>query len=184
MQMAEPIFAGIPEGGMKETYEVKILVCYLMKAINVPLSRDNICEICCADGVVDYFTLCTALQELEQNGNIRPLGLDENADYELTPLGEETVENLKRALPSSLRDMIVKRGMNLLAQLRRQNEMKTWIEADGSGYQVHCSLHEGALTFLSLSFYAPDREQAEIIAKNFKKRADVLYEKLVFELTE
>ncbi|MGI5895072.1 MAG: DUF4364 family protein [Candidatus Merdivicinus sp.] len=182
--MPKPILAGIPAGGMKETYEVKILICYLLKAVGKPLTRENICEVCCADGIVDYFTLCTALQELEQNGNICPLGMEEDAAFSLTPLGEETVENLKKALPSSLRDIIVRRGMNLLAKIRRENEVSTQITMDGSGFQVSASLHQGGVTFFSMSFYAPDAEQAQIIARNFQKQAGAIYETLIFRLTE
>ena len=178
--MAEPIAAGVSYGGMKETYAVKILVCYLLSAMKVPLTLENICEICTEEGIVDYFTLCTAIDELEKNGNLSP-GTDGEgaAGYILTPLGLETVENLKKALPTSLRDLIVRRGMALLARLRREQEIVTDIQPDGSGYQVTCTLHEGELTFFSLSFYAPDQEQARIIAENFFAQAPELYQALV-----
>lgn len=181
--MAEPILAGVPSGGMKEIYEVKILVCYLLESVRLPLTRENICEICCTDGLVDYFTLCTALQELEQNGNISPLGLEESAAYVLTPLGMETVEKLKKALPSSLRDEIVRKALAILRKIRRENEISTSIRADGTGYQVQCALHEGLLDFFSVTFYAPDLEQAHIIEENLKEKASDIYEQLILKLT-
>ncbi len=178
--MPEPILAGIPAGGLKETYEVKILICYLLDSLESPLTLDQICEICTADGVVDYFTLCTSMRELEENGNL----MQEEGVYALTDLGRETVDNLKKALPSSLRDAIVRRGMNLLARVRRENEASAEIRPDGNGYQVLCSLHEGNLNFFSMAFYAPDREQAGIIAGNFRKKAPELYQILIHSLTE
>ena len=177
--MPQPILAGIPAGGMKETYEVKILLCYLLASLDAPLSRENLAEICTSEGIVDYFTLCTALGELEQNGNIAPLGMDDNAPYALTPLGREAVEHLKTALPSSLRDAIVQRGMALLARIRRRNEVNTEIKPDGSGFRVFCTLHEGDFTFFTLTLYAPDREQAEILAANFRRKAPEIYEGLI-----
>ena len=53
--MADTIIAGISPGGLKETYEVKILVCYLLSALDAPLSRENIAEICTGSGITDYF---------------------------------------------------------------------------------------------------------------------------------
>ena len=178
--MPEPILAGIPAGGLKETYEVKILICYLLDSVGAPLTLHQICEICTADGVVDYFTLCTAMRELEENGNL----VREKEGCVLTDLGRETVENLKKALPSSLRDAIVRRGMALLARMRREKEVTAEVKPDGSGYQVICSLHEGSLTFFSMAFYAPDRVQADIIAGNFRKKAPELYESLIGTLIE
>ena len=177
--MPEPILAGIPAGGMKETYEVKLLICYLLASLEAPLTLDNLSEVCTQDGLVDYFTLCTAVRELEENGNLA----SEQGVYALTDLGREAADKLKKALPSSLRDAIVKRGMRMLARLRRENEVSADIRRDGNGFQVLCSLHEESLTFFSLAFYAPDREQAEILAGNFKKKAPEIYQKLIQELT-
>ena len=91
---------------------------------------------------------------------------------------------IRYLLPSSLRDAIVRRGMALLARMRREKEVTAEIKPDGSGYQVICSLHEGSLTFFSMAFYAPDRVQADIIAGNFRKKAPELYQGLIHALTE
>lgn len=177
--MAGPIIAGISPGGLKETYEVKILVCYLLNALDAPLSRENITELCTGGGLTDYFTLSTALSELEAGDQLR----EEAGRLTLTPRGRETAENLKQALPSSLRDNIVRQGMELLSRLRRQNEVSTKILPDGKGFRVVCSVHEGDLDFFTLTFYAPDREQAQIISKNFTARSTEIYRDLVRTLT-
>ena len=46
-----------------------------------------------------------------------------------------------------------------------------------------CSVHEGDLDFFTLTFYAPDREQAQIISKNFTARSTEIYRDLVRTLT-
>ena len=173
--MAGPIIAGISPGGLKETYEVKILVCYLLNALDAPLSRENITELCTGGGLTDYFTLSTALSELEAGDQLR----EEAGRLTLTPRGRETAENLKQALPSSLRDNIVRQGMELLARLRRQNEVP-----DGKGFRVACAVHEGNLDFFTMTFYAPDREQAEIIARSFSRKSTEIYQDLIRTLTD
>lgn len=178
--MADTIIAGISPGGLKETYEVKILVCYLLSALDAPLSRENITEICTGSGITDYFTLSTALGELLASGQLG----EEEGYCVLTPLGRETAENLKQALPSSLRDNIVRMGMELLSRLRKENEVSAKILPDGKGFRVACSVHEGDLDFLTMTFYAPDREQAEIIARNFPKKSTEIYRGLIHLLTD
>lgn len=178
--MAGPIIAGISPGGLKETYEVKILVCYLLNALDAPLSRENITELCTGGGLTDYFTLSTALSELEAGDQLR----EEAGRLTLTPRGRETAENLKQALPSSLRGNIVRQGMELLARLRRQNEVSTKILPDGKGFRVACAVHEGTLDFFTMTFYAPDREQAEIIARSFSRKSTEIYQDLIRTLTD
>ena len=98
-------------------------------------------------------------------------------------MGKETAENLRQALPSSLRDNVVQQGMELLSRLRRKNEVAAKILPDGKGFRVVCSVHEGDLDFFTLTFYAPDREQAQIISKNFTARSTEIYRDLVRTLT-
>ena len=107
----------------------------------------------------------------------------EHGSLSLTPLGKETAENLRQALPSSLRDNVVQQGMELLSRLRRKNEVAAKILPDGKGFRVVCSVHEGDLDFFTLTFYAPDREQAQIISKNFTARSTEIYRDLVRTLT-
>ncbi len=178
--MAGPIIAGISPGGLKETYEVKILVCYLLNALDAPMSRENITELCTGGGLTDYFTLSTALSELETGSQLR----EEENRLILTPRGRETAENLKQALPSSLRDNIVRQGMELLSRIRRQNEVSAKILPDGKGFRVVCAVHEGDLDFFTMTFFAPDREQAEIIAHSFSRKSTEIYQNLIRTLTD
>ncbi len=181
--MPQPILAGIPAGGLKETFAVKVLLCCLLEAAGGALSWERLCEACCGEGLVDYFTLSTAMRELEQNGNIRALAAEDGAAYRLTALGEETVKKLGDTLPVSLREYLKEKGETLSTGVHRPKAIQAAVEPDGSGFQVRCSLHEGNLAFFSMSLYAPDRQQAQLIARNFEKRAAELYGHLVGMLT-
>lgn len=176
--------AGIAPGGLKEVYEVKILICYLLHSVETPLSSQNISEIFSEDEAVDYFTFVTALNELKTSGHLNVLQSDGEERYSLTDLGVETAVNLKQALPSSLREKVVKRGMKLLSKIRRDNEVSTEIVPYQNGYQVVCSIHEGELEYLRVALYAPDSGTAEIIAKNFYENATELYQGLLNKLVE
>lgn len=182
--ISENFIAGIAPGGLKEVYEVKILICYLLHSVEMPLSSHNISEIFSEDEAVDYFTFVTALNELKASGhlNVREIGGEER--YTLTDLGVETAVNLKQALPSSLREKVVKRGMQLLSKIRRDNEVSTKIVPHRNGYHVICSIHEGELEYLNIALYAPDGGTAEIIAKNFYQNATEIYQGLLNKLVE
>ena len=182
--MAEPVLAGIPAGGLKEGHEIKVLICYLLVSAGGAPRWEEICEVCCGEGLVDYFSLSTATQELERYGNILSLVGERGLVYQITGFGEETVKSLGKTLPASLREFIDLHGKELAARVRREKEIQTEIRAEGSGFQVSATLHEGELAFFSMSLYAPDREQAELIVRNFKKFAPELYGQMIEKLTQ
>ena len=104
--MAEPVLAGIPAGGLKEGHEIKVLICYLLVSAGGALRWEEICEVCCGEGLVDYFSLSTATQELERYGNILSLVGERGLVYQITGFGEETVKSLGKTLPASLRSLL------------------------------------------------------------------------------
>ena len=177
--MEEERIAGLAPGSLKEGYRVRILVCLLMKGLGCPLKQEEILEIFSREGSVDYFTLVTALSELISTGH---LTVGKEDALTLSALGAETAVNLKEAIPLSLRDKVLRAGYAYLEKKRRDNEIKVEIVPHQNGFHVVGTLHEGALTYLSLSFFAPDKEQSERIAKNFYRKADTLYQKLLEDL--
>ncbi len=174
--MADNFIAGIAPGGLKEVYEVKILICYLLYSVEKPLSVDNINEIFSKDDAVDYFTFTTAFAELKNSGHLKEIESDGVLYYSLAELGIETAVSLQQALPSSLREKVTKRGLKLLAELRRENEIKTDIVKKDKGFDVICIVEDGGVEYLKLKIYAPDIETAETIEENFKKNSVEIYE--------
>ena len=63
---------GIEPGGLTNDFEVKILICFLLKKIEQPLSFDQINEILQKTGFVNYFEFIGAISELQKTEHILP----------------------------------------------------------------------------------------------------------------
>lgn len=181
--ISQNFIAGIAPGGLKEVYEVKILICYLLHSLEKPLSADNINEIFSKDEAVDYFTFVTAMEELKASKHLNITDDKGTEYYTLTDVGIETALNLNQALPSSLREKVVKRGIVLLSRLRRESEVCADIVKKDNGFEVLCSIKDENIEYLSLKIYAPDSENAEVIAENFKNNSSDLYTNIIEKLT-
>jgi len=176
------LIAGVSPGGLKEGYAVRIFICYIYRTLNACLSREDIIEIFSVDGQVDYFTLTTAFAKLIEDGHLLP---EEGSErYQLSKLGEETADNLYTAIPPALRGQVLRRGYEHLERKRKDNEVSTCVVPHGSGYHVQCSIHEGDLEFLNVSFFAPTETQAEKIAKRFYERSQEIYTTLLEQLVD
>lgn len=179
MSLGEEVIAGVGPGGLKDAHEVKILICFALNAVNAPLSREQLAELCTADGVTDYFTFSAAFEELAGMGNLT----EEKAGWTLGPLGRETATALQGELPAALRERMEKEGEKLLSRIRREGEIRTEIVPHQNGYHVRCSIQDGELEFLKLSFYAPDLKHAGLVQRRLQERSTEIYRALMKMLT-
>ena len=61
---------GIAPGGLRAQNEIKLLVCYLLKSLDRPLSRVQINEILQEYPIANYFEVNQAISDLVKSGNL------------------------------------------------------------------------------------------------------------------
>jgi len=178
MDMVVP---GVGVGGMSDKYEIKILICYLLRSVKTPLSFEELAMVFQEEGSVNYFSFCEAFKELTASGHL--LSEDES-HYMLGPLGIETAVRLARSLPQSLRDNVVRIAMKLLAQLKRERENHVEILPTDGGFRVCCSSHDGDFELMRLELYAPDELQAQRMKSRFLQNPAGIYQNIIGLLTQ
>lgn len=180
----EAFDAGVEPGGLRDKNEVKILICYLLKAVNKPLSFDHLNEILQRDGLVNYFEFAQAVKELLETGHI---DLVENPDgplYKVTKLGAGTAGLFERSLPFSVREKAVRTAVRLLAQLKREAENRVTItEEPSGGFRVACEILDNNDALMTVSLLVPAKEQAQAVKNEFLKDPETVYKGMLALLT-
>lgn len=178
------ISAGVEPGGIRDKNQVKILVCYLLRKVEKPLSFDNLNEILAAYGLVNYFELVDAVNSLLETGHI-DLSENEGAKrYNCTRLGAGTADLFERSLPFSVREKAVAAAVELLARIKRESENKVEIKTDQNGLcTIHCRILDRQDTLLDVGLEVPTAEQAEMIKKRFLKDPELVYKGVLALLT-
>lgn len=172
----EAMGAGVEPGGLRDTNEVKILVCWLLKSVGGPLSFDNLNEILAGDGLVNYFELAQAVQNLLNSGHI-DLADGESERYRCTKLGAGTAALFERRLPRSVRDKAARDAVRLLARIRREAENRAEIVSEpAGGYRVRCRILDRGDALLELNLLVPTQEQAQLVKQNFTAQAESVYQ--------
>ncbi len=106
---------GIEDGGLRDSNEVKILICYLLSNMNTPISRIQMNEAFSSYGLVNYFEFAKALSELELVGRIVKTDSRDGDDYfAITKSGRQIVNTLERSLPLAVREKALKAAQDLL----------------------------------------------------------------------
>ena len=176
----EPFGAGILPGGLRDPYEIKILICYLLDAMGGVLTRDQMNAIFQESRFVNYFDYAEALSALLSSGHVTEEA--ENA-LRVTDLGKSTAHTLKRSLPRSVRDKVVRIAMGLLARMRREAENTVEIHEASDGVVLTVKIHDIGSDLLSLDLFLPDRMQAEMAAELFLQDPSTLYKGVIALLT-
>lgn len=171
---------GVEPGGLYNSQEIKILICYMLKGVGEPMPRQNVIDIIVGNGMANFFETVSALDTLVQLGNVT-----ETADglLELTDTGRQNAETLSSMIPYTLRERSVKSALQLLTRIRRERENAVVIKKLDHGYNVTCAINDDEYPLLSFTIRVADDLQAQMIRENFLNDPILLYRTMLAVLT-
>lgn len=174
---------GVAPGGLKDSDNIKILICYLLNSVDRPLSFENLNEIIQNDGLCNYFGFASALHELLVSGHVDLIKDKGNELYKVTSLGVETAKLLERRLPAAVRDKAINAAVKLLSRIKRESENIVQIFEDRKGFKVNCKVLDMGDTLMELKLFVADRAQAETVKRQFQNYPEVIYKGVLSLMT-
>lgn len=172
--------AGIEPGGLRNTKEIRILICYLLASVNTPFRKEDIIDILQENGLANYFEITTALSDLIDKGSI----LIKNG---LCTPGESArmiAKQLDGTIPTAVRQRTLTAALQLLTRMKREEENTVEITHTNNGIQVTCHISGGDMELMSLSLYVPDLQQANLVKQNFQQDPDIIYRAMLAAVTK
>lgn len=170
--------AGVEPGGLRNTTQIKLLITFIAGRLKEPVSSDMMLEALQVHGLANYFEATQALDELIANGNI---SLAEGKLY-ITPKGKLSVAELSEDIPRSVKETALADAINLQLMEKREGENSVEIEPVKNGFNVTFKVIHKDNVLMSLTVYAADLEQAQIIKHNFLKEPSRVYSTVVTTL--
>ena len=92
---------GINPGGMRSKNEIRILICYLIKSVKAPVSKELILESLQKDGLANYFEASACFDDLVKN---RHITVNDNNKYILTEDGMMIATQLEDSLAYTVKE--------------------------------------------------------------------------------
>lgn len=172
--------AGVEPGGLYDSQEIKILVCYMLMSAGEPMPRDTVLEIVAGGGMANLFETGAAIDEL-----IRQQNVIEQADgtLRLTDTGHQAAATLSSRIPYTLRDRSVKAALQSLTRIRRERENTVDIQPLTHGTAVTCTIRDADFPLLSLTLRVADSLQAARLREQFLADPALLYRSVMAVLT-
>lgn len=169
MESFDAFSSGVETGGLFHTNEIKILICYLLRKIDAPLSSEQIREVLVSEGIANYFDVSESVSELLRNGNITADFSDRDERLCLTPRGTEALGELVREIPLSVRERALSAALESVAKARNAEQTKIEVEPIGSGFMVTFHIADASEDLMRISLYAADQNQVRKMKDNFLK---------------
>ncbi len=171
---------GISLGGMRSKSEIRTLICYMLKSVSTPMTKENVISALMEKGLANYFECGSCFEDLLRNNNIEEV---EENKYTITKAGELIARELEDTLAPTVRERAVQCALTLIERERKEKDNKVTIKKGENGYTVTCTISGGDMDLLSFSLYVPDITQARLIRKNFYKNPTMFYSVIIAMLT-
>lgn len=176
--------AGIELGGLRSRDDIRLLICYLLKSVDAPMTRQMLNDAMQEDGLANFFEVGQAIEELLKTGNITADILEDEEVIFVTDKGREAAELLQTSLPKTVREKAVNSAIKLVtrAKVERENRIEVKKEDDG-GYTITFTLFDRDTELMKLSIYVCDSLQLEQVKQNFINDPVKVYSSIITSLT-
>ena len=176
-------FAGdIEIGGLRSMLDIKILICYILTTVKVPMKRNQICDTLQKTGLVNYFDANSAIDELLENKAICEKDYVGEPHLHVTPIGINSAHQLENQLLPGVRDRAVKTALNIAVRAQSERENKVELKKVEEGYDVTFEIESSGIKLLSLTLNVADVLQAEQIRDGFLDDPGALYSDIIDRL--
>lgn len=175
--------AGVELGGLRSQSEIRLLICYLLRSVGEPLSKETIDEVMQSYGLANYFDVSQALLELVQLGSIKAEEADKTTAYTIAPNGSRAAEMLESALPVTVREKAVNAALQLIAKQRRERENRVRIDKADGHCTVSCAVLDSNAELMEIKLCVADELQAQTVKENFLRNPAGVYQSMIALLT-
>ena len=183
--MGNEVFnAGVERGSLNTDYEIRILICWTLNEINLPVTMQQLSFAMLREGAVNYFELVTAVEQLLKSGHLIETNKNKahTAHMTVTDIGRDTAKTFEKDIPLSVREKCFK-SLNeslLLERFERENTVNI-VELE-DGFKAELSMSDVGNDLLKLSIYLPTRELCEKLKNNFISNPTALYRSVIFTM--
>ena len=175
--------AGVEPGGLTTDYEIKILICHVLKHIERPMPVSALIELFVGEGIGNYFEAASAAAALVKSGHIAIGGCEGEKCYTLTDLGESAAGTFEKTLPLSVREKAVDAANRYFIRRERRAHNKAEVQKADDGYLLTLTITDVGSDLLKLTLLLPDEETCGRIRERFLDDPIVVYKGVVASLT-
>ena len=179
----DAIGAGVKNGGLFNTAEIKILICYILNAIKEPVPTAMLSNILHFEGIANGFEVSDAMSSLVNSGHIAPAS-DDDAYYEITQSGSQVADELDSTLSLTVRKRAYIATLKMLAKIKNAKGTRFCISNENGHSYITCSAVDGKITLIELKMIIPDEKSGTYIREKFLENPSEIFSDIIEKLSK
>ncbi len=175
--------AGVSNGGLFNTADIKILICYILSSINEPVPVNALANTLHYEGIANAFEVSDAIISLSNSGHIVQVNAAEDT-YITTELGRSSAQTLKTSISITVKDRAYKATLKMLSRFKNAKSIDCKTTNENGLTYITCSLLDGNNVFASVKLQIADESQGRIIKERFIDDPSRIYSGIIELLTK
>lgn len=167
-------------GFIHEKLDIKLLILFVLRRLPAEIDGERLADLVLIDGGISYFDYKDCLAELVESAQVE----ERENGYLVTAKGSRNGEILETELPYSVRVKAEKTAAPVVEEMRRSAMILANHEVGESGVTVYLAINDGVGDILDMKILAANEQQAKLMERNFRKRAEQFYERFTAALCE
>ncbi len=172
----------VPEN-LFDSGDLKVLICYLLAAVNEPIPATETAQLFHYEGIANYFDVQTAFYDLERDGFIESTSLGKDL-FRICEKGYDLSKTLKESISNTLRSKVYNAVIKMLAHYKYRRDTDITIAEQSGGYLLTCRMMNGETVLCSFSLMLPNFSQASALKENIIKDPKYYFDSVIQLLTE
>lgn len=165
--------------------EIKLIVLHTLSQAGRPLSKTQLTDLVLSSAEINYFDLQGAIDFLLDVKEIYTYkSMEDIYVYDLTQEGHESAQHFATRIPLEIRDYIAEGLAEMFEAQRQKRQLSASVlPVSFNTFCAKCELHDNDVPLLELTFFAGDRQHAELVCKTFREDSARIYRDIVALLT-
>lgn len=178
----DAVTAGVRPGGVFKSADVKILICYVLSAIDKPVPATLLANTLHYEGIANAFEVSDAIVSLSKSGQITPAD-DAEETYIITQSGREIAKELATSISYAAKDRAYAAALKMVSKFNNAKSTKFEITKENGRTFINCTALDGEAPFISIKLMVTDDGQAAAIKERFLSDPADVYLAVIEKLT-
>ena len=175
--------AGVLNGGLFNTTEIRILMCYILNAIKEPVPASMLANILHFEGIANGFEVSDAISALTKSGHIVPVDADEEY-FEITESGRQVADELDSSLSLTVRKRAYIATLKMLAKIKNARGTRFCLSNENGHSYLTCSAVDGKITLIEIKMLIPDEKSGTYIREKFLENPSEIFSDIIEKLSK
>ena len=180
----DALTAGVePVGGLFNTADIKILICYILSSISEPVPANMLSNLLHYEGIANVFEVSDSISSLQKSGMIEADG-DDTDSYTVTGKGREVANTLKNSLSFTVRERACAAALKMMGRLKNARNTEIKIIREDENTYLNSAVIDSDKTLMSFKLLVADEHQATFIKEKFLNHTSEIYSGLIELITK